>query len=123
MHFPYSAPALALLASSVVLAHECPAGYERPKIVWTACPVDGIPSLQCSTLEVPMDYANWSGDVLKLRLVRVPAKTPGPNSKSIIYNPGGPGSSGIEGIVDKAGGVNLQELAGSDFHIVSFDPR
>lgn len=70
-----------------------------------------------------MDYSNPTGSALKLRLVRVPASEPNSKTKSIIFNPGGPGSSGIESIIDNAGGLTTQELAGKNFHIVSFDPR
>ena len=112
MHFHYSASALALIASAVV-AQECPAGYEKAKVTWTNCPVTGIPSLQCSTLEVPMDYSKPTGTALKLRLVRVPASEPGPN-KSIIFNPGGPGSSGIQSLIEKANGLSTQALAGKN---------
>ncbi|KAH7081402.1 hypothetical protein BKA63DRAFT_207754 [Paraphoma chrysanthemicola] len=122
MRSTYSALALALVAPSV-LAQECPPGYEKSKISWVDCPVTDLPSLQCATLEVPLDYAKPSGDILNLRLIRVPASAANPRNKSIIYNPGGPGEPGIANLVEGGFGLDIQKLVGTDFNLIAFDPR
>ncbi|KAH7091391.1 alpha/beta hydrolase fold-domain-containing protein [Paraphoma chrysanthemicola] len=122
MRSTYSALALALVAPSV-LAQECPPGYEKSKISWVDCPVTDLPSLQCATLEVPLDYAKPSGDILNLRLIRVPASAANPRNKSIIYNPGGPGEPGIANLVGGGFGLDIQKLVGTDFNLIGFDPR
>ncbi|KAF2030923.1 alpha/beta-hydrolase [Setomelanomma holmii] len=120
----YSALALALaLSATSVLALDCPTGYEKSQIEWNNCPVQDVPTLQCSTLEVPLDYAKPAGDVLYLRLVRIPASSANPRNKSIIFNPGGPGSPGIDSLIDEAYGLDIQKIAGNDFHLIGFDPR
>lgn len=100
---------------------ECPAGYEKSKkLNWVNCPIAGKnEQLQCATLEVPLDWTQKdTSDKLRLRLVRQPASSP--TAKSIIVNPGGPGESGLEMVIDS--GDYWQGIAG-DFNIVSFDPR
>lgn len=108
MRLQYSASALALV-TSFVLAQDCPPGYEKSTISWYNCPLDQLPTLQCSTLEVPLDYSKPSGDILKLRLVRVPASSANTQNKSIIYNPGGPGSGGISSLIEEGNGLDLQK--------------
>lgn len=69
-----------------------------------------------------MDWTNpTAGEKLNLRLVRLPAAADTPNPKSIIVNPGGPGSSGIKDLIGSKGGY--QAIFGDSFHIISFDPR
>jgi hypothetical protein len=50
----------------------------------------------CSTLEVPLDYTNLdSAKTIDLQLIRFNA-TKEPFKGSVLWNPGGPGISGIE---------------------------
>lgn len=50
----------------------------------------------CATLEVPLDYTNAdSGKTIDLQLIRFNA-TKEPFKGSVLWNPGGPGISGIE---------------------------
>ncbi|KAF2820200.1 alpha/beta-hydrolase [Ophiobolus disseminans] len=121
MHFYYSIPILTIVAS-LALAQDCPPGYEIPEFSWRNCPVEKVPTLQCSTLEVPLDYSKPSGDTLNLRLVRVPASSTSPRNRSIIYNPGGPVSA-IKLLLHSGWSRERQLLVGNDFHIVTFDPR
>lgn len=52
--------------------------------------------LQCAKLTVPLDYTNASdGRVVELDLLRSQAVTK-PSKGSILFNPGGPGGSGVE---------------------------
>ncbi|KAL2829569.1 Alpha/Beta hydrolase protein [Aspergillus pseudoustus] len=83
-------------------------------------------TLECSTLEVPMDQFNAtrSGDktfnlaLIRLRSPNTSATTP---TKNLLLNPGGPGGSGYRLLFEK--GDLLQTIVGSGFHLVSFDPR
>lgn len=50
----------------------------------------------CATLEVPLDYTNQDhGQTIDLQLIRFNA-TKEPFKGSVLWNPGGPGISGIE---------------------------
>lgn len=68
-----------------------------------------ISNLQCATLQVPLDYSKPTGEALKLRLVRIPASTPNAQTKSIIYNPGGPGAVGIGALIGNGFGLEIQK--------------
>ncbi|KAL5119967.1 hypothetical protein ACEQ8H_002065 [Pleosporales sp. CAS-2024a] len=123
MRYEIGAAALALISGAkITLAQECPPGYAKStKLTWVNCPTTGNADLQCATLQVPADWKDPAGKKLDLHLVRQPAAGDATNAKSIIINPGGPGASGIQTVVD--GGSGYQATVGDNFHIVSFDPR
>ncbi|MGI3222976.1 alpha/beta hydrolase [Streptomyces sp. GTA36] len=57
-------------------------------------------SLQCGTVEVPLDYAHPEGKKIKLTVSRVKAtgkdgKRPVARQGALVFNPGGPGASGM----------------------------
>ncbi|WP_371668575.1 alpha/beta hydrolase [Streptomyces sp. NBC_00289] len=74
-------------------------------ITFGACPdADDLPdSMRCGTVSVPLDYAHPDGKLIKLTVSRAPATHKDPhNSKhrvprqgALVYNPGGPGGSGM----------------------------
>jgi pimeloyl-ACP methyl ester carboxylesterase len=75
----------------------------------------------CGTVVVPADYFNVSGDKLKLALAYHEASVAKPLG-SIIFNPGGPGSSGVDWIVDSWNQLGTAKLQ-KNFNLVGFDPR
>ncbi|KAF8152833.1 alpha/beta hydrolase fold-domain-containing protein [Mycena galopus ATCC 62051] len=84
---------------------------------WTSC----YSGFQCSLLEVPLDYSADAGNA-SIAVVRYPSTAPkseylGP----ILFNPGGPGGSGVSTIVSL--GAEFAGFLGSQFDIVGFDPR
>jgi pimeloyl-ACP methyl ester carboxylesterase len=86
-------------------------------LVFTPCAV--MSGMQCSTLTVPLDYADAGGSTIAIAVARLPAFTAHPLG-SVVVNPGGPGESGIDYIDDAAG--RFAALRAS-YDIVSFDPR
>lgn len=77
------------------------------KIDWSECDLDfGDNSTNrqqkdydCARLSVPLDYTSASnGETIKLDLIKAKA-TKEPYLGSVLYNPGGPGGSGVEAIV------------------------
>ncbi|GHG90068.1 alpha/beta hydrolase [Streptomyces lanatus] len=70
------------------------------------CPKDqGLPGhVRCGTVSVPLDYARPDGKQIRLLVSRAPATHKDPhNSKHrvpgkgpLVYNPGGPGASGLQ---------------------------
>lgn len=94
---------------------------------WSECTdLEGAgPELECATLPVPLDHTDPGGATIDIALVRVPALDAGDRKGSILFNPGGPGASGVELIVNA--GTYFQEIIGDDvaeqFDLVGFDPR
>ncbi|KAI1609934.1 TAP-like protein-domain-containing protein [Exophiala viscosa] len=109
-------------SSSTTTTTPTPTPVDDGTIQWIPCAVDLEPNLQCGTLSVPLDWINPSGQNISLPLVRVPAKSATPRNQTIIFNPGGPGVSGISQFV-VGQGSRLQTLVGDDWDLVTFDPR
>jgi pimeloyl-ACP methyl ester carboxylesterase len=84
-------------------------------LAWTKCG-----TLQCATLRVPVDYANPAGPTLDLALARRPARTSA-RIGSLVFNPGGPGDSGIDALPNEL--KALTPALQNRFDIVSWDPR
>jgi pimeloyl-ACP methyl ester carboxylesterase len=85
-------------------------------LAWATCG-----SLQCATLRVPVDYANPAGGTLDLALARRPARSPSARIGSLVFNPGGPGDSGIDALPHEL--QALTPALQNRFDIVSWDPR
>ncbi|HKR51175.1 MAG TPA: alpha/beta hydrolase [Pseudonocardiaceae bacterium] len=112
-----------------------PAGLERfygQALSWAGCtpfatsPRDqeayADPSLQCTYLEVPLDYATPNGKVIKVGLLRRLASDQARRIGSLVINPGGPGGSGMSAAAGLADEIKTNEL-GRRFDLVGFDPR
>ena len=91
---------------------------------WYSCPAqlahEGVPD--CTTLSVPVNYADPGGRHLSLALDMVPATAPASQQQGImLVNPGGPGASGLPWAAVLAQG--LSPSVAMDYDIVGFDPR
>lgn len=89
---------------------------------WSPCPSD--PTLDCTTLTVPLEYADPdNGHLAHIPLARFNATVPAFQRKGhLLTNPGGPGSSGIDFLVNGAG-EGISNITGGFYDIVSWDPR
>jgi pimeloyl-ACP methyl ester carboxylesterase len=90
-----------------------------PALRWHACPAPEAPTLQCSTLRVPYDYARATGRWFSLAVSRVPAT--GRRTGTMFFDPGGPGGSGAS-ITGLVAGL-LPPSVRSAFDVVGWDPR
>ncbi len=81
---------------------------------------DDVPTAQCTTVPVPIDYDNPAAGQAQLAVIRIPAT--GPRIGALLVNPGGPGASAVDAVA-----AMVPELAGSEisrrFDLVGFDPR
>lgn len=76
-------------------------------IQWAPCNIDlGVTQdliklpIHCAELNVPLDYTNpESNESLPLQLIKINA-TKAPFKGSVIFNPGGPGQSGIQDLAE-----------------------
>ncbi|KAH7305222.1 Alpha/Beta hydrolase protein [Stachybotrys elegans] len=95
----------------------------KPSLDWKDCgTVDGR-TLQCSQLDVPMDHFHTSVDnIFTLPLIRlVGNNASSTGDRHILFNPGGPGGSGV-GLI-RGRGSQLNKIIGEEFHLLGFDPR
>lgn len=74
---------------------------------------------ECAKVQVPLDYADPSGERIELSVIRLPAS--GERMGSLVVNPGGPGGSGVD-YARMAGGQFTDGIR-ARFDIVGFDPR
>jgi pimeloyl-ACP methyl ester carboxylesterase len=80
----------------------------------------GVPD--CTTLSVPVNYADPGGRHISLALDMIPATAPKSQQQGImLVNPGGPGAPGLPLAAEVAQGLNPSVAASYD--IVGFDPR
>ena len=91
--------------------------YEQ-KLSWSAC---GGEKTYCSTLEVPADWNNLQGDRFKIAVVYRMADSAKPIG-SLLFNPGGPGTSGVSWVRDSGDQIGTSALR-SNFNIVGFEDR
>ena len=91
-------------------------------IIWGECTGDDAPEepFECATFEVPLDHMVPGDETVSLALVRLPAD--GDSRGVILTNPGGPGGSGFDFVVN-AGETLAQSLDLGDFDLIGFDPR
>ena len=107
-------------------------GHNDSTLKWAPCDLDfpasisevvkanGVP-LFCASFEVPLDYTNPdNGKTLELQLVKIKATTQ-PFKGSMIMNPGGPGSSGVQELAQS--GPMYSAIMGGHFNVIGFDAR
>ncbi len=100
-------------------------------VTFGACPdAQDLPgSMQCGTVTVPLDYAEPEGRQIKRTVSRVRATHPDPgNSKrrvprqgALVFNPGGPGGSGL--YFPLIGLLPEWKRIGAAYDLVGYDPR
>lgn len=89
--------------------------FYTQKVSWSSCGR----GFECANIRVPLDWANPAGDSMTIATKRY--LTDGDSMGTVLVNPGGPGSSGIE-LVEY-----LPYMVGADllenFDLLGFDPR
>jgi pimeloyl-ACP methyl ester carboxylesterase len=92
-------------------------------IEWSTCEGKDAPEdpFECGSVTVPLDYRDATGKSLDIALVRIPASEGKPKG-IILTNPGGPGGSGFDFIVN-SGEELVTDLGIEQFDLVGFDTR
>jgi len=118
---------IAVVLTSILLLTSCAAAepeplpslsqYQTQELKWRDC----YGNYQCSSLLVPIDYADLSGGAFSLALLRYQALDQDRRIGSLVVNPGGPGSSGVD-YAYSAEYIVSPEIR-ERFDIVGFDPR
>ena len=86
---------------------------------WRGCK-DGF---ECATLTVPLDWSQPKGRTIKLAVGRLKAKGPGKRIGSVLFNPGGPGASGVSFLRDAVKANRLPKALNQRLDLVAWDPR
>lgn len=100
--------ALSFLFTTEALPHGEGKVSQNRTINWHPCPdveaevfeALGVPiplPFDCASLPVPLDYTDPESGTLDLALIRVNA-TQEPVLGSVLWNPGGPGGTGVENL-------------------------
>lgn len=118
---------IAVVLTSILLLTSCAAAepeplpslsqYQTQELKWRDC----YGNYQCSSLLVPIDYADLSVGAFSLSLLRYQALDQERRIGSLVVNPGGPGSSGVDYAYNAEYIVSPEIL--ERFDIVGFDPR
>jgi pimeloyl-ACP methyl ester carboxylesterase len=92
-------------------------------LAWSSCPgvAAAMAGFECATLVVPVDHAAPDGETIDIAVARAATSDADLRIGSLVFNPGGPGGSGIEFLTNVAA-VVPPELT-ERFDLVSFDPR
>ncbi|GAA1028886.1 MULTISPECIES: alpha/beta hydrolase [Amycolatopsis] len=116
---------LTLLAAVALTATAVPASAAsaRSAVNWGTCPADvTAPLLQCTSIEVPLDYRNPDGKKISVEISRLPSGSPAKRRGVLLFNPGGPGGTGLTLPLEIAqAGLPTNLLA--EYDLIGFDPR
>ncbi len=107
------------------------AQFYDQELAWGACDDDFATSereaeilaaspAECAFLTVPLDYAQPDGETASVAVSRMASA--GEATGSLVFNPGGPGGSGVLGALALSVGVGETRI-GEAFDLVGFDPR
>ncbi|MFE4449279.1 alpha/beta hydrolase [Streptomyces sp. NPDC056796] len=90
---------------------------------WGPCPEGAAaPRLECSTLEVPLDYRDPGGRQIEIAVSRLTSEKPSARRGVLLTNPGGPGGAGLTYPAVLAASGLPQEVLDS-YDVIGFDPR
>ncbi|CAA7269870.1 unnamed protein product [Cyclocybe aegerita] len=91
-------------------------------LTWVGCYSEAT---QCTRLSVPLNYSDPSIGTAAIALIRIPSPLGLTGDDSyrgpVLFNPGGPGGSGVEAVLSL--GDAIASVLGPEFDFVGFDPR
>lgn len=90
-----------------------------PPISWHPCPSPS--GYRCGTVQVPVDYAHPGRGSIGLAVAERPAPGGAAGAPVLLFNPGGPGESGVQILPVLA--AQVPPLVAQTFTLVSFDER
>lgn len=123
----------AATASAAILALTVPASAaEQPntrtaELAWGACP-EGTASgpaagqLQCTTVQVPLDYREPAGDTIDIAVSRLASTDQDERRGVLLTNPGGPGGPGL-GLPADLVALGAPASLLDRYDVIGFDPR
>ncbi|MFD0078527.1 alpha/beta hydrolase [Streptomyces sp. NPDC127166] len=113
---------LAALTPATAFAAQKPLeGFGRQQLRWERCAEDQPPSLECTTVRVPLDYGDPHGRSIGIAVSRVKAGSAAKRRGVLLMNPGGPGGPGLTMPAEMA--PLLAAEVRERFDLIGFDPR
>ncbi len=89
---------------------------------WGECEGRQLRGTECARLDVPLDWADPDGRRISLALARIPSTgTASDRIGVLVFNPGGPGGSGVDELRFVA--RDLPRAVRERFDILTWDPR
>ena len=92
--------------------------FYNQKLTWNSC---AGTNTFCSFIEVPQDWKNPAGERFKIAVIYRQAGSAKPKG-SLLFNPGGPGTSGVNWVRNSGDQIGTSYLR-ENFNLVGFDPR
>ncbi len=115
--FAATVPLLSATQASAAQAAE----YTPQKPDWHRCSTEQPAAYECATLKVPLDYRRPQGRTIDLAISRIKSENPAKRHGAMLFNPGGPGGSGLDLP------LMFNELMPKDvrdqYDLIGFDPR
>ena len=107
------------ILATLAMAAGLTTGGMSEAVRWQGCP-NGLPApLECTSVEVPMDYGDPGGAKIGIEVSRL--KATGRRRGVLLMNPGGPGSPGIQMPLQL--GRSLPKSVTDEYDLIGFDPR
>ncbi|WP_433499269.1 alpha/beta hydrolase [Sphaerimonospora sp. CA-214678] len=94
--------------------------YTPPAPRWAQC--EDLPAgIECAMVEVPMDHRRPKGQKIKIAVSRKKATDTAHYQGALLFNPGGPGGSGLA--YPSVMGARLGDELAARYDLIGFDPR
>ncbi|QIK64772.1 alpha/beta hydrolase [Leucobacter viscericola] len=91
--------------------------FEKQQPNWQSCGT----GMQCADVYAPLDWKDPSGEKITLHMVKQPAKNGKPIG-SLFVNPGGPGASGADFVLDSVNSA-VEPAVQQQYDVIGWDPR
>ncbi|MGW7350273.1 alpha/beta hydrolase [Streptomyces sp. NPDC054784] len=128
-----TATAVAVIPGASAAMRDTPSSPEP--LSWKACPkeekkptkaddpvADAAARLECTTLEVPLDYRHPDGRKIDIAVSRLASESPAKRRGVLLTNPGGPGAPGLDyPALLAASGLPKSVL--DSYDVIGFDTR
>jgi pimeloyl-ACP methyl ester carboxylesterase len=119
-----AASILVLLMSAAPLSATPTVSAAPPpqQLRWRSCYPEFGPDFECAVVRVPLDHDRPRDRTIGIAMVRLPASDQQQRLGSLFLNPGGPGGSGVD-LVLQAGPFLYTDEVRARYDLIGFDPR
>ncbi len=115
-----SALIVSVLMIGVTVPAQTAVAADQSQLTWEPCAEQ--PTLECSALDVPLDYRSPRGQTIEIAISRLASADPRKRRGVLLTNPGGPGGPGLT-FPSTLVGAGLPRGVRDAYDIIGFDPR